>query len=445
MVVNTVVTPSIDISASANPVCPGTNVTFTATAVNGGATPSYQWKLNGNNTGTNNSIFTSAALVNGDVVSCVMTGAGAACWPTTNIVSNNITMIVNSTVIPSININASSNNICSGIPVTFTATILNGGIAPFYQWKINGISAGINSLTFTTSTLMNGDIVTCELTSSALCTTVSTIVSNSIVMTVSNSAPASITINSTHAVCEGETVTFTATVVGAGTNPVYQWQVNGIHAGTNTTTYSNNNFSNGDQVVCTLTPGNSACSNVAVNSNTISTTIYALPLVNIIPTDTIVNAGSQLHLHAIVPAGVNSYEWLPAGDLSNSSSLSPITHPINDSAHFIFNAVTNEGCAVSKKIRIRIYKKLFLPNAFTPNNDGLNDVFRIPPDINFALDELSIYNRWGTQVFSTNDINKGWNGKYKGQDCEAGTYIYNIQGSDQKGRVSLKGIIVLIR
>jgi hypothetical protein len=79
-----------------NTICAGTNVTFTATPTNGG-TPSYQWKLNGNNVGTNSNTYQNAGLLNGDVVTVVMTSSLACANPTTA-TSNAITMIVTGSI-----------------------------------------------------------------------------------------------------------------------------------------------------------------------------------------------------------------------------------------------------------------------------------------------------------------------------------------------------------
>src|SRR5262249_16519428 len=147
-------------------ICSGTNVTFTATPTNGGATPSYQWKLNGSNVGTNSNQYQNSGLANGDVVTVVMTSSlacGSASWR----ISNAITMTVRGTVIPTVRIGASpGNTICSGTVVTFTATPTNGGATPSYQWKLNGNNVGTNSNQYQNSGLANGDVVTVVMTSS---------------------------------------------------------------------------------------------------------------------------------------------------------------------------------------------------------------------------------------------------------------------------------------
>ena len=93
--VNTNVTPSIGIEASATTICPGTLTTFTATAVNGGSTPFYQWKLNGANVGTNINSYSNASLTNGDAITCILASSLPCASPTTT-VSNTIHMTVQS-------------------------------------------------------------------------------------------------------------------------------------------------------------------------------------------------------------------------------------------------------------------------------------------------------------------------------------------------------------
>lgn len=88
-----VVVPSVSITSTATTITSGTSVTFTATPTNGGSGPTYQWKNNGSNVGTNSTTYTSSSLVNGDVVTCVMTSNDACASPTTA-TSNSITMTV---------------------------------------------------------------------------------------------------------------------------------------------------------------------------------------------------------------------------------------------------------------------------------------------------------------------------------------------------------------
>src|SRR5438045_2777752 len=179
------VTPTVTIAADQNPVCNGTTVTFTATPVNGGTTPVYQWQVNGVNAGTNSATFSSNALVDGDVVTVTMTSnANCVTTPTAN--SNQVVMNITS-VTPSVSIISTTTSICAGGSVTFTATPINGGATPAYQWMINGNPvAGETNATFTTTTLANNDAVTVVMTRSDPCATPNTAKSKHIKSTKSS-------------------------------------------------------------------------------------------------------------------------------------------------------------------------------------------------------------------------------------------------------------------
>ena len=91
-------------------------------------------------------------------------------------------------VVPAVSVATSSNNICSGTSVTFTATPTNGGTTPSYQWKNNGVNVGTNSDTYTNNSLTNGDVITCVMTSNASCASPTTATSNSTTMSVSQTS-----------------------------------------------------------------------------------------------------------------------------------------------------------------------------------------------------------------------------------------------------------------
>ena len=176
--VSPTVTPSVSISITAgtNPTCAGVPVTFTANPVNGGTSPSYQWKVNGTNTGTNSSTYTSSTLSNGQTVTCVLT-SNQICTTTSTATSNGITMTVDAVVSPSVTIaqTTGTNPQCTGASSTFTATVSNG-TGTDYFWKVDGTSVGTNSSTYSTSSLANGQIVTCEIESTPACATISSVV-----------------------------------------------------------------------------------------------------------------------------------------------------------------------------------------------------------------------------------------------------------------------------
>jgi hypothetical protein len=180
------------LNESANPVCAGSPVTFTATPINGGTTPQYKWKKNGTVvTGATNATYTCTPG-NGDVITCLL-NSNVLCPAANPVVSNAVTMVVNPWAQAGISISVPNNSICSGRSATFTATPVNGGAAPGYQWKKGGTA--ISGATNSTYTYIpaNGDILSCVLTSFASCVAGNPATSNSITMTVKTSPVPTIT------------------------------------------------------------------------------------------------------------------------------------------------------------------------------------------------------------------------------------------------------------
>ena len=250
MTVNVNQPVSITISPGANPLCSGTSVTFTAHPINEGIIPSYQWKVNGNPVGANLSTYTYIPL-NGDGVTCTV-NSNATCAVNNPAISPVVTMTVNPNLLVSVSIISSSNPFCAGSSVTFTATPNNGGTPPSYQWKVNGIGVGTNNQGYSYFP-NNGDVVTCVLNSNIACPIGNPATSNSITMVVNATMPAGINIvASANPFCPGSAVTFTATAINGGAMPSYQWKVNGINAGSNSSGFSYVPVSN-DSVRCVIT------------------------------------------------------------------------------------------------------------------------------------------------------------------------------------------------
>jgi uncharacterized protein (TIGR02145 family) len=267
IVVNPLQPVSVVVSTPANPVCVGTQVNFTAIPVNGGVTPQYQWKVNGLIAGTNSPAYSYIPL-NGDAITCSLT-SNVLCPSGNPTISNTVTMSVNPILPVSVSIVASSNPFCSGSPVSFTATPMNGGVSPDYQWKVNGINAGSNNTLFTYNPL-NGDVVNCSLVSSETCTSGNPAQSSIITMVVNTNMPAGITIvASSNPFCPGTTVTYTATPGNGGPSPIYQWIINGTNAGTNSPVFAYNPANN-DSIRCVMT-SNLSCvtSNPAISGKII--------------------------------------------------------------------------------------------------------------------------------------------------------------------------------
>jgi uncharacterized protein YjdB len=248
-----VVVPSIGVSAN-----PGINicsavgtVTFTATPVNGGATPAYQWSVNGVTVGS--SVATYAYIpTNGDIVACQLTSSLPCAVPTT--ATDNVTMAVTTSVTPAVSVDAFPNDtICTGQSATYTAIPVGGGTAPAYQWIVNGINVATGPTYSTTPA--NGDLIVCQMTSNAACRTSTIVNSTPVIVTVQAPATNTIAISaSASSIVAGESVTFVAIAPNAGPGATYQWYIDGVAVpGAVLATFATTSLTNGQVVHCKVT------------------------------------------------------------------------------------------------------------------------------------------------------------------------------------------------
>jgi len=143
-------------------------------------------------------------------------------------------------------------------------------------------------------------------------------------------------------------------------------------------------------------------------------------------------------------SGTNiSYLWTPSLYISSDTVLNPQVSPPYDTAYTL-HVISNSGCGeATDKVLVRYYKDIYIPNAFTPNNDGSNDFWNLPVLPAFALAEVSVYNRYGQLVFFNKGYTKQWDGTFKGIPQPAGVYCYVIDLKN--GFKKFSGTVVLIR
>jgi len=289
---------SVGIVASANPVCAGTSVTYTATPVNGGTTPVYAWYVGAAlQAGETASTF-SYTPANGDQVYAVLTSSLPCA---TDVNSNTVTMTVDPILTPDVNITASQTSVCVGNQVTFTAAPTNGGTTPVYAWYVNtALQAGETLPTFT-YTPANNDQVYATLTSSESCVTGNPATSNTVIITVNTALPVSVSIiadNTT--VCAGTAVNFTATPVNGGATPGYAWYVNNIVQPGQTAVTFSYIPANNDQVYSTLSNSEACATGSPATSNTIVLTVNptAAVSVSIVADQTSVCSGTTVNFTA---------------------------------------------------------------------------------------------------------------------------------------------------
>jgi gliding motility-associated-like protein len=141
--------------------------------------------------------------------------------------------------------------------------------------------------------------------------------------------------------------------------------------------------------------------------------------------------------------GFQNYKWFPTGDTTQWINVA-------DLGDYLVIVKDFRGCRGDdgSKVKRSCPVKMFFPNVFTPNNDGLNDKY-VPVGKDVTLFKMTIYNRWGEAVFESNDVTKTWDGMYKGKMCAAGVYLYvaHYEGYIHKQLMSFdtKGNITLLR
>ena len=229
-----------------------------------------------------------------------------------------------STTTPAVSIAASANNICQGTSVTFTPTPTNGGLTPTYQWRVNGVNVATGN-TYTSTSLAQGNTVSCVMTSNASCLTTTTATSNNVAMTVNaRVTPTHSIINEEPVtnVCQGTTLFFTALSRNGGT-PTYQWKVNGVNVGNNSPFifYNPSNLRNNDVVSCTMTSTLSCVTTNTVNSNTIQVGLISkvTPSVFISGNPSVDRKTPSTFTAVPTNGGSPSYQWYKNGVLKSSS------------------------------------------------------------------------------------------------------------------------------
>jgi gliding motility-associated-like protein len=321
--VTALLVPSVSITPSATVACAGASLTFTAVPTNGGTTPTYQWYVNGTAVaGQTNSAFTSTTLANGASVTVQMTSNATPCLSTPTATSSPIAVTINPPLTASVAISASTNTICSGNSVTFTATPTNGGTAPTYQWYVDGNPvAGQTNSTFTSTTLTNGATVTVQMTSNAApCLLGSPATSNSIPITVTALLVPSVSITPSATVaCAGASLTFTAVPTNGGTTPTYQWYVNGTAvAGQTNSTFTSTTLANGASVTVQMTSNATPCllgSSATSNALSITVNPVLIPAVVALANTTTACAGASITFTATPTNGgtTPTYQWYVNG------------------------------------------------------------------------------------------------------------------------------------
>jgi gliding motility-associated-like protein len=166
--------------------------------------------------------------------------------------------------------------------------------------------------------------------------------------------------------------------------------------------------------------------------------------------DDTIYQGQTVNIHSSVLVGNYTYLWTPSTGLDDPTSSSCLATPDQTTTYFV-EVSDPWGCSWRDSVTIWVLDVIcdepyiYVPNAFTPNNDGQNDVLYVKSNVAYEVD-FSIYDRWGEKVFETNNLDNGWNGTYRGQKADPGVYVYHLVITCYNREIfRKKGNITLIR
>ena len=141
------------------------------------------------------------------------------------------------------------------------------------------------------------------------------------------------------------------------------------------------------------------------------------------------------------------FEWTPGTGLSNPDIANPVLMLTSD-MEYVLTVTTIEGCIASDTIKLRAVKgpAIYVPTAFTPNNDNRNDILR-PVYVGIKkLNRFTVFNRWGQLIFSTTDMLKGWDGTLQGKFANTGTYVWFITATNYLDQpINIRGTVTIIK
>jgi gliding motility-associated-like protein len=406
--------------------CEGGNQNFQmqASVSTGYMVPAYQWQVNnsgvwtdipGENTTNYTANFTPAVagsyqyrLASAEAVNIAS--------PKCRVVSNPLTLTINT--LPSATI-LGSPTVCEGDAITLSASP-----GDMYTWTgPNGFTSTLQSINIPNATPANSGRYNVTVTKSECSITAYADV-------VVNARPI-VTVSADVSICQGITTTLQAT---GGVS--YQWLP---ATGLSDPASANPTANPESTTTYTVTVTNaSGCS----DKKSVTVTVVKPPVVNA-GDDIKMTEGQSVTLNGSATGDNITYFWTPATGLSNSAILNPIATPTQDITYTL-HAIAGNSCGfeTTDDVFVRVYKKVVVPNTFTPNNDGINDTWNIEALETYPLSITQVFNRYGTLIFQSIGYGKPWDGRQNGKPVPEGTYYYKI---DLKNGQIFSGWLAILR
>ncbi|HEX8331287.1 MAG TPA: gliding motility-associated C-terminal domain-containing protein, partial [Segetibacter sp.] len=180
------------------------------------------------------------------------------------------------------------------------------------------------------------------------------------------------------------------------------------------------------------------CSSVVTSNNI---TVHPYPTVNAGPDLIILEGGSSV-INSVVNGNELSFLWSPGTYLNNAKIQIPTSTPSDDITYKL-TVTAKGGCSASDDIFIKVLKSPAIPNAFSPNKDGINDTWNIGYLETYPGATIEVFNRYGQVVFTSVGYSTPWNGTKNGSPLPAGVYYYIV--NPKNGRKQITGSVTIIR
>lgn len=382
---------------------------------------SWNWVFgNGNVSGLQNpptQLYSIAGIYNVQLIAANSSGC-----------KDTATTIINAYALPAINAGVDT-MICKGTGITLHAT---GGVN--YVWSP---SAGLSCNNCANPVAMPDSATNYLLTGTSAQGCV-----NTANIMVKVKYPFTMITSPGDTLCKGNTVRLFAT--GAYT---YSWSpASGLNSTTSSTPIASPSSSTIYKVIGTDDHG---CFR---DTGYVSVKVFPIPTVDA-GADKTINAGQMVDLVPIISPDVTTVLWSPTGSIFRNSYPAITVKPMGTTEYTVV-VKNNGGCTAKDKVTIFVIcngANVFIPNTFSPNGDGVNDVFYPRGNGLFNIKTLRVFNRWGEVVFeknsfTPNDASAGWDGTYKGIKLSPDVYVYTLDIlCDNSSVLTFKGNIALIR
>ena len=421
------VTAAISGAANEVNICTGNNDLFTLQAnVSAGYTdPVFQWQSSkdggvtwANIAGAVNTSYLRQPIITPGVYRYrfAVSQKGNINISNCSIFSNVVSISVNKFPEPA----ASSRGSCTG-----DSLLLYANEGAYYVWTgPAGFSSSRQSPFIAATTIANNGTYYVKLTSAEGCTSLD---STKVQLSITPVADAGNDVES----CEGKAVQLNA----SGTN-VISWKWSPAK-GLSNPAIPNPIALPSENTLYVLTVSNGECK----ASDSVMISINEDPFADAGP-DKIILAGQSVMLDGSAGGTNVIYTWTPTSSLQAATTLTPFANPPANQ-QYILKVISNLGCGIATDtMLVKVYDQLYIPNAFTPNGDGINDSWIIETLAPYPGAEVKVYNRFGQMVFTNNGKNIGWDGTIRGRQLPAGAYVYVINLKNNSPVI--KGVVYVI-